>query len=88
MSVREISLVRWNCMSGISIWDIHDMVFAADGQSVTVTWTFIAAEKKPCIFDGCSVIHFDGQGRIDSVREFGAEHERCFPQRREEGTEE
>lgn len=72
----------------VTAWDIHDMVFAADGQSVTVTWTFIAAEKKPCIFDGCSVIHFDGQGRIDSVREFGAEHERCFPQRREEGTEE
>ena len=72
----------------VTAWDIHDMVFAADGQSVTVTWTFIAAEKKPCTFDGCSVIHFDGQGRIDSVREFEAEHERCFPQRREEGTEE
>lgn len=72
----------------VTAWDIHDMVFAADGQSVTVTWTFIAAEKKPCTFDGCSVIHFDGQGRIDSVWEFGAEHERCFPQRREEGTEE
>ncbi|MDO5024714.1 nuclear transport factor 2 family protein [Slackia piriformis] len=63
-------------------WDIHDMVFAADKRSVTVAWTFVATERESYTFDGCSLIHFDEQGRIDSIREFGAKHERRFPQRR------
>ena len=67
----------------VTVWDIHDVVPAADGRSVTVTWTFAATEQEPYIFDGCSLIHFDDEGRIDRVREFKADHERCFPQRRE-----
>ncbi|OUN48353.1 hypothetical protein B5G20_02095 [Collinsella sp. An7] len=66
----------------VTAWDIHDVVPAADGRSVTVTWTFAAAEQEAYVFDGCSLIHFDDEGRIDRVREFRADHERCFPQRR------
>ena len=69
----------------VMAWDIHDMVFAADGRSVTVAWTFVATERESHTFDGCSVIHFDEQDRIDSIREFEAKHERRFPQRRKEG---
>lgn len=69
----------------VMAWDIHDMVLAADGRRVTVAWTFVATERESYTFDGCSVIHFDEQGRIDSIREFEAKHERCFPQRRKEG---
>lgn len=65
----------------VTAWDIHDVVPAADGESMTVTWTFAAVEQDAYIFDGCSLIHFDDDGRIDRVREFKAEHERCFPQR-------
>lgn len=69
----------------VMAWDIHDMVFAADGRSVTVAWTFVC--------DGAGILYirrlfdhsFDEQGRIDSIREFEAKHERCFPQRRKEG---
>ena len=41
----------------VMAWDIHDMVFAADGRSVTVAWTFVATERESYTFDGCSVIH-------------------------------
>ena len=63
-------------------WDIQDIVYGTDGCSMTVTWTFAAAEECSYVFDGCSLIHFDDEGRIDRVREFKADHERCFPQRR------
>lgn len=67
----------------VTAWDIHDVVPGADGRSVTVTWTFAATEEDSYLFDGCSLIHFDDEGRIDRVREFKADHERCFPQRRD-----
>lgn len=65
----------------VSSWDIHDVVEGADGNTVVVTWTFAAMESTPQEFDGCSIIHFDADARIDRVREYKAEHERCFPQR-------
>ena len=72
---------RMLAVQRVTAWDIHDVVFAADGRSVTVTWTFAAAEQDSYVFDGCSLIHFDEDGRIERVREFKADHERCFPQR-------
>ncbi len=69
----------------VTAWDIHEVVPAADGCTLTVTWTFAAEEQEgPYVFDGASIIRFDEAGRIERVREFGAKHERVRPQLMEE----
>lgn len=65
----------------VSAWDVHELIYGTDGRTVAVTWTFSATEASPYVFDGCSLVHFDGGGRIDGIREFKADHVRYYPQR-------
>ncbi|MBW3082850.1 nuclear transport factor 2 family protein [Bifidobacterium phasiani] len=63
----------------VESWDIHEFIHAADGRSLTVTWTFAATERDSYIFDGVSIVRFDDDGRIARIREFRADHRRRRP---------
>jgi hypothetical protein len=66
----------------VDSWDIHEMMHGLNSLGLpmlTVTWTFSGREKDPYIFDGVSIIEFNGEGRMCRVREFEAQHDRVFP---------
>ena len=60
-------------------WDIHDMIPSLDQKSITVTWTFSCREDKIYTFDGVSLIKFDEEDRMLSIKEYEAIHDKETP---------
>lgn len=53
-------------------WDIESIYFDSDQQVATVTWYFQAKEENLYAFNGCSVIAFNDNQKISSIREFSS----------------
>lgn len=58
-------------------WTIHD-VFELPSVCV-VTWYFEAHEQQTYAFEGCSIIEFDSQAKISSIREFESKFPKYTP---------
>lgn len=63
----------------VSKWDIKNFIFSKAGDDAVVEWTFSAKEETAYTFDGVSLIHFNKNGQIDSIKEFKSEAKRFTP---------
>ena len=59
-------------------WKIKE-VWPSVNDTFFVVWNFTAIEENTINFDGVSVIHFDGIGLIDEIRNYRSTSEHCFP---------
>lgn len=59
-------------------WDVKKIWPTMD-NTFFVLWNFTSVEKTACNFDGISIIQFDRQGMITSIREYKSNSEHEFP---------
>jgi hypothetical protein len=69
LSVIENWFTDWNEHGSVQVWDIKQ--FIHQDQRCAVEWYFKCEyEHEICEFDGVSLVEFDDQDRIVSVKEF------------------
>lgn len=68
----------WNVDNRVTCWDILDM--AEQGDTLAVEWHFECdCAGKWGGFDGMTLVKFDNEGRICSLKEFQSNMEHVYP---------
>ena len=68
----------WNRVGEVLRWDVTR--FSHSGCTTFVEWYFECLyENNRSCFDGVSIVEFSDSGKIYSLREFAAQHERNVP---------
>lgn len=68
----------WNARGRVTDWRIKGMT--REKNRLAVEWRFACVfDGENSVFDGVSIVEFDGEGKICALREFQSKAEHVFP---------